>query len=459
MLSEYDIIPRKTIGRVLLLGVVSVLILLGTHTHLLSMVAFVICAFIIVFDKTSFSLFMMTYLMMLAHIFKISPTGMSYFTFLVFLYIGVKLFEDRKILWIVILFIIFVLTVQIVRSEFKLNDDLKLFGNILFIGYSLGDIYTFSDTDKEKLCITYISAVIVSSVMRFFDSDFFRISSYTNELNTEGYGAGVESIVRFSGLDEDPNYYSVNLLVALCLIVILYYRGRTSKVFCGLSAAAILYFGTLTYSKSFLLILMIPLFMFLYANHRIGRYDIQVISIALLAAAVLIVLSINPDYLTNMQRRVESRDSITTGRTELWMAYLNYIYENPDVMLFGIGIGGGAMFGNVVHNFYIECLYHLGIIGSFLFIVSIVSSFTPYRIIKKTNLLNYSVLLCILSAYFFLCQLHGFEFPMHFMLAFMVLFQWDLSKEENAENSVICKPMLPDFNDKAIKTIQSVEEQ
>lgn len=453
MFSQYDLSPKKTIGRMIVLGAISVLILLGTHSSLFSLGAFAISAFFIIYDKTNFRLMMLTYLMMLAHIFKISPHGMSYFTFLMFLYIGIKLIEDKNILWAALILIFYIVIVQLVRSGLSFKEDLKIFGNILFVGYSLGTIHSFSDDDKEKLCITYISAVIVSSVMRFFDSDFFRISSFTNELNTEGYGAGVESIVRFSGLDEDPNYYSVNLLVSLCLLVILYYRGKTSKLFCALAAASILYFGTLTYSKSFLLILMIPLAMYLYANHRIGRYDIQVISMALIVATVFLVLLINPDYLANMQKRVESRDSITTGRAEMWMLYLDYIYHHPDIMLFGAGIGAPIVAGHAVHSFYIETLYLLGITGSFLLIVVLVSSCVQYKSVKKINLLNFSVLLCVLITYIFLNQLQGYEFPLHFMLAFMVLSQWDLCGRADDTASMICRPLLLDLSNNDIKTL------
>lgn len=454
MFSEYDFTPKKTWERVLLLGVVTVLILFGTHTHAISMVAFVICALVIVFDKTHFKLMLMTYLLMMAHVFKISPSGMSYFTFLMFLYIGVKLVEEKKILWTAVFFIIFVIAVQVVRSQLKVNEDLKLAGNILFIGCALGETNSFSDRDKEKLCITYILSVIVSSLMRFFDSGFFKISSYTDGMNTEAYGAGSTAISRFAGLYQDPNYYSVNLLSALCLIVILYYRGRTSVAFCGLSAAVILYFGTLTYSKSFILILSIPLFMFLYANHRIGRYDVQVISVALIAAGIMLILLINPDYISNMVRRVETKDSITTGRSDTWLYYIDLIYHRPDIMLFGIGIGGALPEGiHAPHSSYIDMIYYLGIFGSIFLLAAIVSSHAQYKHVKKKNPLNYSVLLVILVTYFFLSQMHSYEVPLHLMLSFMVLYQWDLNERERRSAPAVCLPILPELNEEKIKTL------
>ena len=455
MFKEYDFTPKKLSGRILILGVLTVLILLGTHSSIFSMAAFVISALVVMFDKTHFKLAMIAYLMLQAHIFKISASGMSYFTFLVFLYIGLKLVEERTVLWTAILFIIYVLTVQFIRLDVNITDDIKLFGNVLFIGYALSEVRSYSEDDKGELCVTYISGVIISSIMRFFDSPFFKISNYTAPLNTEGYGAGIERIVRFSGLYQDPNYYTVNLIMSLCLIVVLFYKGKVPTLFCGLSAVALIYFGTLTYSKSFLLMLMLPLTMFMYACHRIGRIDVQVTSIVLIVAGIAIVLTNNPDYLSSMLRRVESGSSLTTGRSDLWVVYLGYIYNSPDVFFFGKGIGAGLLLDHAPHNVYIDILYHLGIVGGFLLISAIVNSGSRYSIERKINLLNFSALFCVLITYFFLSQLHDYEFPVHFMIAFMVLNQWDLSKSDESTEPVQCTPLIADFNDGKVKTLST----
>lgn len=459
MFKEYDFSIKGTKGRVILLGLLTVLILFGTHTKLFSLAAFVISSLIVIYDKTHFRLMLITYLMLMAHIFKISSSGMSYFTFLMFIYIGLKLYEEKTILWTVVLFIIYVLTVQFINMGFEITDDLKLFGNVLFIGYALSEIGACSDNDKDDLCVTYVTSVLVSSVMRFFDSSFFRISDYTAPLNTEGFGSNGGSIVRFSGLYQDPNYYTVNLIMALCLIVILYYRGRVPILFCAGSAAAILYFGTLTYSKSFLLMLLLPLSVFMFANHRIGRYDIQVISLALIFAAGALILMTNPDFLTGMQKRMETGTSATSGRSDIWLGYLDYIYHHPDIALFGAGIGAELLFDRAIHNVYIEILYHLGLVGGFLLIVAIVNSGLRYRKAIRSHYMNFSVIIGILITYFFLSQLHDYEFPIHFTLAFMVLNQWDLSRRFETEVPQICAPLIPELSNGKVKTLIPTENK
>lgn len=435
----------------------TVLILLGTHTKLFSLVAFVICALEMLFDKTKFKLMLLTYLMLLAHIFKISPTGMSYFTFLMFIYIGLKVIEEKTLLLSVIFFSVYMIGVQIGHSNVNINEDIKLIGNLLFIGYSLAELRSYTEKDKETLCITYIIAVIVSSFMRFFDSSFFNISAYTRPLKSEGYGAGVDRLVRFSGLYQDPNYYTVNLIIALCLIIILYYKGNTSKLFCVGTAGLILYFGTLTYSKSFLFILLLPLAVFMYANHSRGRTDVQVLSVLLLLVAVGLVLVSNPDYVFNMTRRVESKDSITTGRADIWMGYLDYLYRHPAILLFGKGFAGKLLYDHASHNFYVEVLYYLGIFGWLLLLIAIANSGLQFRPKRKLNLMNFSVLLTILITYFFLSQLRSYELPIHFMLAYMVLFQWDLGKSGNTPVRAVCSPLVPGLMDGKVKTLLSKE--
>lgn len=458
MFSKYDFMPKKPAGRILVLGAVTVLILFGTHTNISSLAAFAISALVILFDKTGFRLVLMTYLTLMAHIFRISVTGMSYFTLLMFIYIGVKLYEEKTIQWIAIFFIVYVLIVQLCRSHIAISDDLKLFSNILFIGYSLGETWLYSDKQKETLCLTYIMAILISSVMRFFDSPFFRISDFTESLNT--IGAGTENeLVRFSGLYQDPNYYTVNLIIGLCMIIILYYKRSIHPIFCALLAGALVYFGTLTYSKSFLLMLLIPLLVFMYANHRVGRNDIQIISLVVLVMAVVLVLQINPDYITGMQQRMDDGNSLTTGRTDLWMEYLDYIYQHPDVMLFGSGIGLENLLFKAPHNTYVDILFHLGLVGGFLLIVSIINSGRTYCKNIQLNLLNRSVWISILITYFFLSQLHGYEFTIHFMLGFMVLYQWDMEKSTETRSTVICQPLLPDLNNERIKTLLPMENE
>ena len=459
MLEMYDFTPKRMYERVGILGLLTVLILFGTHSGIFSLTAFAISALVVVFDKSHFKLMMMTYLMLMAHVFCISPDGMSYFTFLMFLYVGINLAEERSILWIAVFFILYVVIVQLLRSQFNYKEDLKLIGNVLFIGHSLSEIHSFNEDERKRVSITFIVAVLVSSYMRSFDSSFFRISAFTESLNEEGYGAGVERIVRFSGLYQDPNYYSVNLIAALCLIVILHYKGNTSKLFCVASAGVILYYGSLTYSKSFLLMLLLPLAAFLYANHRIGRYDVQVISILMIVAAIVLVLLINPDYLTRMLRRVESKDSITTGRSELWLLYLDGTYQKPDILLFGSGIGSKLLFDHAPHNSYVDLLYHLGVCGSSLLIAVIVSSGIRYSNNVRKNFLNFSVLLSIAFTYFFLSQLHSYEFPVHLMLSYMVLNQWDLSNQSDLNGNYACQPLVPDLRDNHIKTLISLEER
>lgn len=459
MFSEYDFSLKKPIERILFLAFITVLILLGTHTKLFSLIAFVICALEMLLDKSKFKLMMMIYLMLLAHIFKISPTGMSYFTFLMMIYIGLKLIEEKSLLLTVVFFSIYMVVVQVVHSNININEDVKLIGNLLFIGYSLGELCSYTEKEKETLCITYIVAVIVSSFMRFFDSPFFNISAYTRPLKSEGYGAGVDRLVRFSGLYQDPNYYTVNLIIALCLIVILYYKGNTSKFFCVGTAGLILYFGTLTYSKSFLFILILPLVVFMYANHRRGRTDVQVLSVLLLVVAVAIVLVSNPDYVYNMTRRVETKESITTGRADIWVNYFDYMFHNPGILLFGKGFAGRLVNDAASHNFYVEVLYYLGIFGTLMLIIVIANSGLQFRPKRKLNLLNFSVLLTILITYFFLSQLRSYELPIHFMFAYMVMFQWDLGKSGEAPVQEVCTPLIPGLLDGNVKTLLPKENR
>lgn len=139
------------------------------------------------------------------------------------------------------------------------------------------------------------------------------------------------------------------------------------------------------------------------------------------------------------------------------MGYLDYLYRHPAILLFGKGFAGKLLYDHASHNFYVEVLYYLGIFGWLLLLIAIANSGLQFRPKRKLNLMNFSVLLTILITYFFLSQLRSYELPIHFMLAYMVLFQWDLGKSGNTPVRAVCSPLVPGLMDGKVKTLLSKE--
>ena len=229
---------------------------------------------------------------------------------------------------------------------------------------------------------------------------------------------------RFSGLYADPNYYSVNLIIALALLVLLYYRKEIKLIpFAGL-VVALLSFVVLTYSKSSFLMLLLPIYMFLYANFRGKRYYTLVLSLILFAFAFFFLLDGKLDMFSTVLARFGNSDqlsNLTTGRSYLWQNYLNHFSKSFPLLLFGNGFDAELLGKMAPHNTYIDLLYYLGILGTVLLFVTLSLLNKPNRTPHKKTFLNRSVLLVVLAMYFFLSQLFYFDMPFHILLALMVL--------------------------------------
>ena len=66
--------------------------------------------------------------------------------------------------------------------------------------------------------------------------------------------------------------------------------------------------------------------------------------------------------------------SITTGRTEIWEKYIDKIFSDPVIFLFGAGVNSKV--GDLgTHNTYLDCFYSFVVIGTILFILLLKKSF------------------------------------------------------------------------------------
>ena len=112
--------------------------------------------------------------------------------------------------------------------------------------------------------------------------------------------------------------------------------------------------------------------------------------------------------------------SLTTGRFDIWINYLSFLFDNLGRFLFGGGLGAEMLNKRVAHNTYIDLLYYLGILGTTLLITVFLTITSPKKNTAKLNLLNYSIWICIGVMYFFLSELFYFDCAFHIVIAIMV---------------------------------------
>ena len=406
-------------------AVLALLILFGTYRNVFSLAAFLLMGLMLVFCDRESNLLQIFFVMPMAGIFKFSPGVQSFFTIVLLVYVALHLVLPRKSTLFVILFAVYVVLGQLLGGGFNLFRTIKLICNFLFLSSTLNANVKI---DHKKLFFSYIIGNIVASVFAKMSSGFFKIESYIGVKELGGLDE-FKDVVRFAGLYEDPNYYSISLIISLCLLVVLFYRKEISFYELFLWASFLVYFLIITYSKSAFIMLVVPFLSWEYTLYKKKNYSVLIASVFAVLVVLLLAFSGEIpalDVIVSRMTEVESEDfdinTITTGRFNLWIRYATYLIKNIKAGLFGVGIGTPLLNGEAAHNTYFDILYYLGVVGGVLLLTVLLT--TSSQCIQKNikrNVLNYSIIICIVVMYFFLSELFYFDPPFHLLLAFMVL--------------------------------------
>lgn len=180
------------------------------------------------------------------------------------------------------------------------------------------------------------------------------------------------NVTRYCGFYGDPNFYSAQVAAALagCLVLVL---KTTSKIRIALLCVLIvclLYCGLLSASKTFLLIavalLLLWLWQLLILKGRFGR-KVLLIVISIFAAIYIASSGIFENLFDIMLSRLENANNwsdFTTHRTDIWADYSDAIFSNIKILLLGNGFTNVKLNDIGSHNTLIQCIWQFGIIGA-----------------------------------------------------------------------------------------------
>ena len=186
---------------------------------------------------------------------------------------------------------------------------------------------------------------------------------------------GTEYASRFSGLQGNPNYYTLDIIIAMAAIVVLLYNNRNTKIH-TIFLVALSVFGLMSVSKSFLISWIFLIIFWLFISIKQGvRKTVKFLIVAIFGAMVIYFFayeSINTYLYRLLGDSSGNLESITTGRTEIWISYLNEILDNIKILFFGNGMNTiSETIGMGTHNTYIETLFSLGFFGTIILLVTL----------------------------------------------------------------------------------------
>lgn len=330
-----------------------------------------------VFAKTENTFYHLLFLLPYSAIFKLSPTSTSLFTYLMIGTGVILLFRKKHVKPIPIITIMIFVVYAILGMGNSYTTVLKMIAGLLLL-------YIFVNTvekdDFKNQIMAYGLGMLGSSIIGTMKDTWVRLTVYFNDIDFV-YVDGVRSL-RFSGLNYDPNYYAIGVVIVIFLIARLLFHKEGNRLFAGGIMIALAVFGFLSYSKMFLLSSAILLAIFVFYRMKSPKKILTTLICTALILLLFYRLADNSGYLDTIMERLSGGD-ISTGRFDMWGGYLEYILNSTKTLLLGDGLGSPYYLSHGPHNAYIEVVFFLGLLGGCLFIFTIVCIINSVRYVNK----------------------------------------------------------------------------
>lgn len=318
-------------------------------------------------------------------IYKLSPSSTSLFAY-VMLAVGIILMIRVHRYSVVPLLLIALFAIY---ALFGMGDN---FTTVIKMIMGMLLLYVFvkkiDSSDFKNHIIAFSLGMLGSSCIGLLKGSWPHLDMYFSDMDTI-YIEGVKSF-RFTGLYLDPNYFSVSVIFALTLCLMLFFNKECNRVALGIIIGALTVFGFISYSKMFLLSIFVLVLIFIFGGVKSPRRLIITLFVFVLGGALLYLWMQNGGYLSTMADRLSESD-ISNGRFYMWTTYINYICRSPLILLFGDGLGAQYLSVGGPHNTYIETVFFIGLLGGTLFLAALLSIFLSRKYNIRRKVVNFAL--------------------------------------------------------------------
>ncbi len=368
-----------------------------------TILALAICAGFILLTEYIYGIGLVLFLLSFQYIFNLQYNSYSMVSILSVVVLG-------KVMWTLrgrnairdrtfVLFIAFV-SYGVVQCVLLGNSLFFFFG--LIVNLSLVCMVVFeidgSINIREIKMISYCFAlgVIVACITALMQDMIPNMSSVlSNVLSSVYYRSDEVRMERFDSLQQNPNYFSLDVTIAVNAIIITSMRQKKIKLIDIILVFLLLLFGIFSLSKSFLVSVAFSALLFvIYERKKIGKLIPFAIIIAILAG---VLFQISKDYIFVFFERMtsgENANEMLSGRTDHWIEYADYLFSDVRALLFGMGYLQKPIGLTDAHSMYIEVFSFFGLAGGGILIALFLSFFSFWG--EKRDLLHFFMLLVIL---------------------------------------------------------------
>ncbi len=308
-----------------------------------------------------------------APLLKIAPGTVSFYTFALIIVCGITFWKKRFPLNIyctgLALLLVAITLLSKGVSGYGLSADYILFLFFLFL------FPVMMSELREKVNFTgltvFFSVGIISAALSAqWLVSFPQIARYIDV-----YSWNV--VTRLSGYYGDANFYSTHISAALSGVLVIFLREGKSgqRNLMVLLGVGLLYCGFLSASKTFFVVIAVVLIFWflklLFMRGKVTRKLTILAGFAIVAVAIIAsgVFAEQWEAIVFRFNQATSLSSLTTGRTDLWLAYLKELWGDLKLLLLGRGFTNVLVDGRASHNTLIQIVYQFGIPGGLLLLV------------------------------------------------------------------------------------------
>lgn len=357
-------------NRMFIIILLSLLIVIKGYTGLnfLMFIVFMILTLLIIFDNKKYKSYYMLYFLPWVMVMKFSEGQISLYSLLNLIYVLVNCaisVKNKERVHLISIFSLIILACivacsSLINMSFNVFELASWFLNLLTI-YIIVD--SISDTkDLSNLVLCLLCGTIVSGIVGIISQYNVNLMRWLSEFTTaETVKVNGKIEYRFSGLDYDPNYFSVLCLISSWTYMML----KTKKSFIDILLIGItIFMGILTISKMYIFTL---LFSFILYFICVKKNKVNSKKIALFTIFAFLICSVVGDKIFQLfyerMKNVSTFSELSTGRSDIWKIYIEYFKNNPYVLVIGKGLTAEYVMGHAAHNSILTGLYRFGMIG------------------------------------------------------------------------------------------------
>ena len=323
---------------------------------LISIILLLSMLLLVVFKHENFSFALLCFLIPNIKMFIAFNNSMSLTSIFVLLLFGKliikkgSIFPNKLVLIFFIYSCIIIINAAIYSSFTLVSSTLKI-GLEIFIFYLV--CFQISDSNYYETCIdSFIIGTISMIFFGLFNAMINGVQIYSS---------------RFGAVNDDPNYYSLVVSVAVSVALIQFIRKK--KISYAIYALALTICGSFSLSRGFIFSMIINSIVFIYEILRRFNYK----KIILLAITVLVLILLEENFLLiieNYSRRFSSQALSDNSRFWIWEWYINKTISHPLSLLIGIGPSNVYVNNSQIiqaeHNILVQIFSSIGLLGFFV---------------------------------------------------------------------------------------------